>query len=72
MPEPLTLPRVFERTLEVMGAERILYGSDSSFFPRGWQRDHFRAQLEAFDVTSEQAAAIFGGNLSRLAAAAAG
>ena len=64
----LTLPRVFERTLSVMGAERILYGSDSSFFPRGWNEDHFQSQLEAFDVTPDQAAAIFGGNLLRLAA----
>ena len=70
LPGPLTLPQVFERTLAVMGAERILYGSDSSFFPRGWHRDHFQEQLDAFDVTTEQAAAIFGGNLLRLAAQA--
>jgi hypothetical protein len=69
LPEPLSLPRVFERTLSVLGAERILYGSDSSFFPRGFLKDHLAGQigvLEELKVTKEQAAAILGGNLGRL------
>jgi predicted TIM-barrel fold metal-dependent hydrolase len=70
LPEPLSLKRVFERTLAVLGAERILYGSDSSFFPRGFLRDHLEGQLRVLSeigVSPAQAAAIFGGNLERLA-----
>ena len=68
LPRP-TLADVFERALDVVGHERLLFGSDSSFFPRGWNRAVFEAQQEALSslgVTSEQATAIFGGNLARL------
>ncbi|HXV62937.1 MAG TPA: amidohydrolase family protein [Vicinamibacteria bacterium] len=70
LPEPLTLEKVFARTLEVMGAERILYGSDSSFFPRGFVKDHLLSQLDVvakLAVSRDEAALIFGGNLERLA-----
>jgi predicted TIM-barrel fold metal-dependent hydrolase len=69
LPEPMSLERVFDRALSVLGAERILYGSDSSFFPRGFLKDHLAAQirvLERLNATKEQAAAILGGNLVRL------
>ncbi len=70
IPEPMTLKRVFERALAVLGPERILYGSDSSFFPRGFLRDHLEGQLKILaeiGVSPAQAAGIFGGNLGRLA-----
>jgi len=44
---PLELADVFERTLGVFGTERILFGTDSSVFPRGWRHDIFLAQREA-------------------------
>jgi hypothetical protein len=69
LPEPLTLKRVFERAIAVMGAGRLLYGSDSSFFPRGFVRDHLDQQLKVMEELAlgrDQAAAILGGNLSRL------
>ena len=34
----LTLEAVFRQALAVAGPERLLFGTDSSFFPRGWQR----------------------------------
>ena len=34
----LTLDAVFRQALEVAGPDRILFGTDSSFFPRGWNR----------------------------------
>ena len=67
--EGLDLATVFRRALAVVGHERLLFGSDSSFFPRGWVADVFTAQSEALQtvgVTDAQAAAIFGGNLRRL------
>ena len=33
----LCLVNVFRQALAVLGPERMLFGSDSSFFPRGWQ-----------------------------------
>lgn len=66
---PLTLERVFERALERLGVERILYGSDSSFFPRGFNADHLRSQLAVLaelDIGATQASLILGGNLERL------
>jgi predicted TIM-barrel fold metal-dependent hydrolase len=58
-----------KHAVHVMGAERILFGSDSTFFPRGWRRDLFDQQLITFDeagLTNEQVKQILGQNLERL------
>lgn len=63
------LSEVFKRALAVVGHERLLFGTDSSFFPRGWHAAVFEAQVAALGgagATAEQARAIFGGNLRRL------
>lgn len=63
------LPAVFKQALKVIGHERLLFGTDSSFFPRGWHAGVFHAQasaLIAIGASEEQAQAIFGGNLRRL------
>ncbi|MBO0799046.1 MAG: amidohydrolase family protein, partial [Blastocatellia bacterium] len=39
--ESLDLPAVFKRALAVVGHERLLFGTDSSFFPRGWNAQVF-------------------------------
>lgn len=65
----LDLAGVFRTTLEVMGAERILFGTDSSVFPRGYCTDRLDAQrqaLEAAGATADQITAVLGGNLERL------
>lgn len=65
-PEPLDLPHVFRRALDVAGPERLLFGSDSSFFPRGWHGAIFGAQAQALHrigISSNAASQIFGGNL---------
>ena len=41
---------VFRQALAVAGPERLLFGTDSSFFPRGWQRPIFDAQRAALDA----------------------
>jgi len=67
--EGLDLATVFKRALAVAGPERLLFGSDSSFFPRGWVSEVFYTQINALleaGVSEEQAAAILGGNLRRL------
>jgi predicted TIM-barrel fold metal-dependent hydrolase len=65
----LTLREVFARALDCVGPGRLLFGTDSSFFPRGWQRGIADAQREILDdlkVSSEDQARIFGGNFVRL------
>ncbi|HEX4947119.1 MAG TPA: amidohydrolase family protein [Blastocatellia bacterium] len=66
---PTTLPTVFQQALRVVGHERLLFGTDSSFFPRGWVANVFDAQIQAWTeigISTEQAQAILGGNLRRL------
>lgn len=69
MPVPLNLTDVFRAALRVFGPERILFGTDSTFLPRGWRRDIFDAQVQALkslEVTADAARLIFGGNLVRV------
>jgi len=69
----LTLDAVFRTALDVLGASRLLFGTDSSFFPRGWQKDIYEQQKRALDtlgVSDGDQALIFGGNFERLFAAA--
>ncbi|HKX28861.1 MAG TPA: amidohydrolase family protein [Blastocatellia bacterium] len=66
---PVDLATVFQRALAVVGHERLLFGTDSSFFPRGWHSQIFESQVQVLHeigVNAEQAAAILGGNLRRL------
>ncbi|MBK5290939.1 MAG: amidohydrolase family protein [Acidobacteriia bacterium] len=64
-----SLASVFQRALAVAGPHRLLFGTDSSFFPRGWHRAVFDQQvavLHEVGVDAAQAEAILGGNLRRL------
>lgn len=63
------LARVFESALAAAGAARLLFGTDSSYFPRGWQRGIYeeqKATLENLGVSVEDRALIFGDNFERL------
>jgi uncharacterized protein len=65
----LTLEAVFRAALTVAGPDRLLFGTDSSFFPRGWQRavyDQQTAILDELGLPAERTAAILGGNFDRL------
>jgi hypothetical protein len=67
----ITLREVFRQALDVVGAHRLLFGTDSSFFPRGWHHAIFEDQAKAlYEIgTSEaDARAIFGENLLRILA----
>ena len=68
-PEPTDLRRVFERALGVTGLKRLLFGSDSSFFPRGWHAPVFEAQTRALyelGLKTEEAQMILHANLEHL------
>jgi len=43
----LDLRTVFRRALDVASPHRLLFGTDSSFFPRGWNQHVFEAQAKA-------------------------
>jgi predicted TIM-barrel fold metal-dependent hydrolase len=74
-PLDLDIMRLFEKAVKAAGTDRIVFGSDSSFFPRGFR---FNVQEEQFHVvkalcsrtslclTNEQANQIFSRNILRL------
>lgn len=65
----LTLEAVFTSALAVAGPDRLLFGTDSSFFPRGWNREVSEKQKAALDkigAPAEVQQKIFGGNFARL------
>ena len=72
-PAGLSLADVLRRALAVYGPERVLFGTDSSTFPRGWRADILAAQRAALaraGATPEAAAKVLGGNAERLLARA--
>jgi predicted TIM-barrel fold metal-dependent hydrolase len=69
LPSHPSLGEIFERAIDVLGPERILFGTDSSTFPRGWRSDLFEAQREALEdagASPSAREAILGRNVERL------
>jgi uncharacterized protein len=67
--ENLNLRDVYQRAISVVGTERLLFGTDSSFFPRGWHSAIFDAQVTALyeiGLDQNQAEQILRTNLDRL------
>jgi predicted TIM-barrel fold metal-dependent hydrolase len=65
----LTLAAVFKQALTVAGPDRLLFGTDSSFFPQGWVKDVYAQQSAALDelsVSADVRDKIFGGNFDRI------
>jgi len=65
----MTLAGVFRQALAVVGPDRLLFGSDSSFFPRGWVGKVYEQQSAALDeigASTNVREKIFGGNFQRL------
>lgn len=65
----LTLESVFRTAVAVAGPSRLLFGTDSSFFPRGWQRpvhDVQKAILDAIGLGVADQALVLGGNFERI------
>jgi len=63
------LKEVFRRGLAAAGPQRLLFGTDSSYFPRGWNKAIFNEQVKALvelGISADEAASIFGANLRRL------
>lgn len=65
----LTLTEVFRRALNVVGPERLIFGTDSSIFPPGWRRVIYGAQrtvLDELGVEKQTVTKIFGENFDRI------
>jgi predicted TIM-barrel fold metal-dependent hydrolase len=65
----LTLTEVFRRALAVAGPDRLIFGTDSSSFPRGWRKVIHGAQraiLDDLGVEPSVAERIFGANFERV------
>ena len=65
----LTLEQVFKSALDAAGPDRLLFGSDSSFFPRGWNAEIYQKQkgaLDAIGVSPGHQNKIFGENFERI------
>ncbi|HTL51958.1 MAG TPA: amidohydrolase family protein [Planctomycetota bacterium] len=68
-PEPMTWSRALEICLSTFGGDRILYGSDSSTWPRGYRSDLLNeliATMTALSVTPAIQEKILSQNLARL------
>jgi predicted TIM-barrel fold metal-dependent hydrolase len=69
MPYKLTLRDLFLKCLETVGPDRIVFGTDSSYFPRGFAVDYLREQLRevrTIGVDESTVHKIFYGNAARL------
>jgi predicted TIM-barrel fold metal-dependent hydrolase len=67
--EGLDLETVLRRALDVAGPRRLLFGTDSSFFPRGWNQTIFELQVHALSgigISAADARLILGENLQRV------
>jgi len=47
MPFEINLKALFRKAIETVGPDRIIFGSDSSYFPRGLSLPYLREQLKA-------------------------
>lgn len=68
-PNNPTLRDVFERALDVLGPERVLFGTDSNTLPAGWRKERLEAQLaicEDLGLTSDERELVFGGAAHRI------
>ncbi|NOG51413.1 MAG: amidohydrolase [Chloroflexi bacterium] len=64
-----TTKKLFRKYMETIGPERIIFGSDSSYFPRGFAVRYLDDQIRdcrELNLTHEQQQLIFGGNAARL------
>jgi uncharacterized protein len=65
----LTLVEVFRHALAIAGPDRLIFGTDSSFFPRGWRQvihGAQRALLDDVGVEPDVMRRIFSGNFDRI------
>jgi predicted TIM-barrel fold metal-dependent hydrolase len=68
MYEGLDLRAIFRRSIDLIGTDRLVFGTDSSFFPRGWNAEILKQQTTALyelGLNKEQAEQILCQSLER-------
>ncbi|OQY97468.1 MAG: hypothetical protein B6D41_03445 [Chloroflexi bacterium UTCFX4] len=69
MPEELTIKMLYRKYLETIGPDRLIFATDSSWFPRGFAIRYLQDQLRdcrELNLSPETLQKIFGGNAARL------
>lgn len=69
VPGDLTIKQLFRKYLETIGPERIIFGSDSSWFPRGFAIRYLQDQIRdtrELGLNHDDLQLIFAGNAARL------
>jgi len=69
MPDDITMKDLFRKAMETIGPERLIFGTDSSYFPRGFSVEYLREQLRVcydMGLEDESIEKIFYGNAARL------
>jgi len=74
LPYDLDLKMIFRKAIQAGGSHKILFGTDSTFFPRGWRFNVLEAQVNACRelvsngvIKEEDISNIFHENIKRLA-----
>ena len=69
MPYPLTVRDLLLKYYQTIGPRRILFGTDSGWFPRGFVKQYFDTQMRdcvELGFPNEDIDLIFSGNAKRL------
>jgi len=69
MPFELDLKGLFRKVIETVGPDRVIFGTDSSYFPRGFSLPYLREQVKAcrsIGLEEESIEKIFHRNAARL------
>jgi len=75
LPYDLDLKKIFEKAIIAGGADKVIFGTDSTFFPRGFRINVLEQQYNAVKalsegpsplVSEEDVDAIFRGNILKL------
>jgi predicted TIM-barrel fold metal-dependent hydrolase len=69
LPYHLSLEKVFKKFIGVAGIDHLLFGTDSSFFPRGYRKNILDEQAHALRklaVSKKDQERFFSGNIRRL------
>jgi len=73
LPYEIDLKDVFKKALQAGGPEKVIFGTDSTFFPRGFRFNILEAQYNAVKtlhgnglISEEDVHSIFKGNILRM------
>lgn len=74
LPYDIDLKQIFRKMITTGGSHKVLFGTDSTFFPRGWRINILEAQVQACNelkadgiITDDDIYNIFYGNIKEMA-----